>query len=194
MLMDRLTEKYDRFIAVDRKTRVESLEFELRYFFHKLSDSKLYRRRLDKNHTVEVVNGDSTKLEFIESESIDLILLDAPCSATGSRPKPTNDGISDRQTKSYQKLQRKLIVEAIRILKPGGRMVYSTCSVLKAENEENVAFIEEKFGDKIKFEKKVFCSPFEDTKDATGGLVVIEREEKILDTIGFFAARFKKLE
>ena len=30
MLMDRLTEKYDRFIAVDRKTRVESLEFELR--------------------------------------------------------------------------------------------------------------------------------------------------------------------
>ena len=30
MLMDRMAEKYDRFIAVDRKTRVESLEFELR--------------------------------------------------------------------------------------------------------------------------------------------------------------------
>ena len=160
----------------------------------KLYVSKLFQRRLDKSHKIEVVNGDSTKLDFIEAESIDLILLDAPCSATGSRPKPINEGISDRQTKSYQKLQRKLIVEAIRILKPGGRMVYSTCSVLKAENEENVEFIEDKFGDQVKFEKKVFCSPFEETKDTTGGLVVIEREEKIFDTIGFFAARFRKLE
>ena len=149
---------------------------------------------MDKAHTIEVINGDSTKLEFIEDESMDLILLDAPCSATGSRPKPTNEGISDRQTKSYQKLQRKLIVEAIRILKPGGRMVYSTCSVLEAENEQNVEFIEDKFGDKLKFQEKVFCSPFEDTKDDATGPVVIEREEKIFDTIGFFAARFNKLE
>ena len=67
--------------------------------------------------------GDSSKTDF-ENEFFDGILLDAPCSATGSRPKPVVKNVSDRQVKSYQKLQRKLFHEAHRILKSGGCLVF----------------------------------------------------------------------
>ena len=67
----------------------------------------------------------------------DAILLDAPCSATGIiRRQP--DIKWHRQVKDIDQLntlQWRLLKNAWRYLKPGGRLMYSTCSVLKAENE-----------------------------------------------------------
>ena len=122
--------------------------------------------------------------------------MDAPCSATGSRPKPRNELISGRQTKSYQKLQRKLLIEGIRILKPGGTIVYSTCSVLNAENEENVQFVNEKFDGKIIHETSIGYQPFDREVielPKLAGIHLIQNEDLLEDTIGFFAARFRKL-
>jgi 16S rRNA (cytosine967-C5)-methyltransferase len=66
----------------------------------------------------------------------DAVLLDAPCSATGIiRRQP--DIKWHRQVKDIDKLntlQWRLLKNAYRLLKPGGRLLYSTCSVLKAEN------------------------------------------------------------
>jgi 16S rRNA (cytosine967-C5)-methyltransferase len=67
----------------------------------------------------------------------DAVLLDAPCSATGIiRRQP--DIKWHRQVKDIDQLntlQWRLLKNAWRYLKPGGRLMYSTCSVLKAENE-----------------------------------------------------------
>ncbi|HWR95157.1 MAG TPA: 16S rRNA (cytosine(967)-C(5))-methyltransferase RsmB [Arenimonas sp.] len=67
----------------------------------------------------------------------DAVLLDAPCSATGIiRRQP--DIKWHRQFKDIDQLntlQWRLLKNAWRCLKPGGRLMYSTCSVLKAENE-----------------------------------------------------------
>ena len=67
----------------------------------------------------------------------DAVLLDAPCSATGIiRRQP--DIKWHRQVKDIDQLntlQWRLLKNAWRHLKPGGRLMYSTCSVLKAENE-----------------------------------------------------------
>ena len=66
----------------------------------------------------------------------DAVLLDAPCSATGIiRRQP--DVKWHRQPKdvtALNQLQWRLLKNAFRVLKPGGRLLYSTCSVLKAEN------------------------------------------------------------
>ncbi|XP_035269886.1 tRNA (cytosine(72)-C(5))-methyltransferase NSUN6 isoform X1 [Anguilla anguilla] len=72
-------------------------------------------------------------------ESFDRVLLDAPCSGLGQRP---NMGCSWslREIRSYQPLQRKLFHTAVRLLKRGGVLVYSTCTVTLAENEEQVAW------------------------------------------------------
>ncbi|XP_053268166.1 tRNA (cytosine(72)-C(5))-methyltransferase NSUN6 isoform X1 [Pleuronectes platessa] len=72
-------------------------------------------------------------------ESFDRVLLDAPCSSLGQRP---NMGCtwSLKEICSYQPLQRKLFHAAVQLLKKGGVLVYSTCTVTLAENEEQVAW------------------------------------------------------
>jgi 16S rRNA (cytosine967-C5)-methyltransferase len=70
----------------------------------------------------------------------DMILLDAPCTATGTlRRHP--DGVLAKQPKdivSMAGLQRRLIDQAIRMLKPGGLMVYSTCSLEPEEGPDQI--------------------------------------------------------
>ena len=67
--------------------------------------------------------------------SFDKILLDAPCSGSGTMSVFDNSfskELIDRSSKTQEELLRK----ALKILKPGGEMIYSTCSILAQENEE----------------------------------------------------------
>ncbi|KAJ8419185.1 hypothetical protein AAFF_G00006840 [Aldrovandia affinis] len=73
------------------------------------------------------------------AESFDRVLLDAPCSGLGQRPNMAC-AWSLREITSYPPLQRKLFHAAVRLLKRGGVLVYSTCTVTLAENEEQVAW------------------------------------------------------
>ena len=88
---------------------------------------------------VNVLVEDSRKLD--NNFSFDKILLDAPCSGSGTI------NISDEKLNKYFtkelvdrsiKTQKELLQKAIKVLKKGGEMVYSTCSILKQENEENI--------------------------------------------------------
>ncbi|KAM9839624.1 tRNA (cytosine(72)-C(5))-methyltransferase NSUN6 isoform 1-T2 [Aulostomus maculatus] len=72
-------------------------------------------------------------------ESFDRVLLDAPCSGLGQRPSMACSW-SLKEICSYQPLQRKLFHAAVRLLRKGGVLVYSTCTVTLAENEEQVAW------------------------------------------------------
>ena len=71
-------------------------------------------------------------------ESFDRVLVDAPCSGTGTfrrnpeiRWRLANDDISN-----FAAVQKQCLRNAADVLKPGGRLVYSTCSVEREENEE----------------------------------------------------------
>lgn len=77
-------------------------------------------------------------------ESFDRILLDAPCSALGQRPQLANR-ITANQLKSYPPLQHKLFRSAMLLLKPGGTLIYSTCTVTLRENEGLVLWALEHF-------------------------------------------------
>uniref|UniRef100_A0A8C3YTC3 NOP2/Sun RNA methyltransferase 6 n=1 Tax=Catagonus wagneri TaxID=51154 RepID=A0A8C3YTC3_9CETA len=77
-------------------------------------------------------------------ESFDRILLDAPCSGMGQRPNMACTWTLKEVT-SYQPLQRKLFTVAVELLKPEGVLVYSTCTITLAENEEQVAWALETF-------------------------------------------------
>ncbi|CAI9582030.1 unnamed protein product [Staurois parvus] len=72
-------------------------------------------------------------------ESFDRILLDAPCSGMGQRPNMACL-LSLKELISYQALQRRLFSTAVELLRPGGTLVYSTCTITLAENEEQVAW------------------------------------------------------
>lgn len=75
----------------------------------------------------------------------DKILLDAPCSGSGTvRRKPEiRWRVGEEEVALLTRLQGRLLQGAARYLKPGGKMVYSTCSLFREENEDVVtAFLE----------------------------------------------------
>ncbi|XP_030406282.1 putative methyltransferase NSUN6 isoform X1 [Gopherus evgoodei] len=78
------------------------------------------------------------------AESFDRILLDVPCSGMGQRPNMAYFWTL-KEVMSYQPLQRKLFSTAVKLLKPGGTLVYSTCTITLSENEEQVAWALETF-------------------------------------------------
>jgi 16S rRNA (cytosine967-C5)-methyltransferase len=74
-------------------------------------------------------------------QQFDAILLDAPCSATGiiRRQPDVKWHRREKDIGALNTLQWRLLKNAWRHLRPGGRLLYSTCSVLKAENESLIA-------------------------------------------------------
>ena len=89
---------------------------------------------------VNVLVQDARKLDDLFR--FDRILLDAPCSGTGtiltSQPR-SYSSLSELLVKNSSKLQASLINKASKLLPHGGELVYSTCSLLKEENENAVA-------------------------------------------------------
>ena len=77
----------------------------------------------------------------------DGIILDAPCSGSGTwgRTPESLTFFKATEIDRYQSLQRRIVSNAFPRLKKGGCFLYITCSVFKKENEDMVAFIEERF-------------------------------------------------
>ncbi len=80
-------------------------------------------------------------LAWRPDQPLDAVLLDAPCSATGTiRRHPELPRIRDGAgLADLTALQAQLIDHALGLLKPGGRLVYATCSLLPAEGEEQLS-------------------------------------------------------
>ena len=91
---------------------------------------------------INIMQEDSRKLS--DYFSFDKILLDAPCSGSGTENVFTPN-FSEYLIQKSSKVQEELLTKALTILKPGGEMVYSTCSILKEENEEIVKKVLKKF-------------------------------------------------
>ena len=83
-----------------------------------------------------VTERDGTNLDWFSR--FDKVLLDAPCTALGS-----GDTAPERwdieHSKKISVLQKKMLFSAFDALRPGGSLVYSTCTYAKEENEEVVA-------------------------------------------------------
>lgn len=84
----------------------------------------------------------------------DLVLLDVPCSNTGvlARRAEAKHRAGQAQTDRLIHTQRQIIESSIGLLSPGGLMVYSTCSLDRAENEEQVEWACEQFGLRLESE------------------------------------------
>jgi 16S rRNA (cytosine967-C5)-methyltransferase len=88
--------------------------------------------------TAELVTSDASK--WTPAEKFDAILLDAPCSGTGTlRRHPDIAWLKDEDDVSRLTLtQDRLLVHALDLLKPGGRLVYAVCSLQEDEGPARV--------------------------------------------------------
>ncbi len=152
---------------------------------HKIPLIKAQAKRLNLNH-FNAFKGDATSHDY--SRQYDRIIVDAPCSGLGViRRKPeiryerTNNDIEP-----LVELQLDILNHVKNYLKPGGVLVYSTCTIHQMENE-NVAFTFKKQNEDMEFD------PFRiDVLDFDGPFRQILPHEA--DTDGFFIARFRKKE
>ena len=86
---------------------------------------------------------------FAEDEGkADVVLCDLPCSGLGviGKKRDIKYRASMEGLESLQQLQRQILVNAVRYLRKGGVLIYSTCTINRAENEENAAWIEKELG------------------------------------------------
>ena len=97
-------------------------------------------------------------------EGFDAVLVDAPCSGEGMfrRDPAVRDEWSPEQAAGCAVRQREILRAAERMVRPGGRMVYSTCTFNPAENEENVAWFLQEYRD---WETEAFYLPEVEGKD-----------------------------
>ena len=83
----------------------------------------------------------------LQTSNVDLIICDAPCTGSGTWGRTPEQlcFFSGDRIAEYAARQQQIVSNVIPKLKKGGMFIYITCSVFKAENEEIVDFIKEKF-------------------------------------------------
>lgn len=102
------------------------------------------RSGLSNLHVQRINDENDSKVKRL-SGKIDRVLVDAPCSGIGTLRR--NPDLKWRQSpQSIEELkikQRDILASAARLLKPGGRLVYATCSFLREENQDIInSFLE----------------------------------------------------
>ena len=106
------------------------------------SDRLKYNLNKQGASRVTVLVEDASKLD--DFFRFDKILLDAPCSGSGTidlENISSYKNFSEDLIKKSIERQKKLLLKASKIIKSGGEIIYSTCSILKDENENIVSLL-----------------------------------------------------
>lgn len=92
---------------------------------------------------VMVINEDTNKLVKLYPAYFDKVLIDAPCSGEGMFRKDNKliKAWEKNGPEFYGQIQREIILNGADMLKPGGMMMYSTCTFSKYEDEESIQYL-----------------------------------------------------
>lgn len=93
---------------------------------------------------IRAVRWDATVLDEESVEKADIVIADLPCSGLGvlGRKSDLKYRMTPESEAELASLQRKMLSVVWRYVRPGGRLVYSTCTINREENEENAAWFQ----------------------------------------------------
>jgi 16S rRNA (cytosine967-C5)-methyltransferase len=128
----------------------------------KLKQLKLRAKR-NGAFNIEYRIIDTTKVIKKLHEKADRVLIDAPCSGLGvlKRNPDSKWKLQPEFIDNIRKVQAEVLESYSKIVKPGGKLVYATCSVLPSENQEQVAkFLKTEIGQQFTFieDRKLLAS------------------------------------
>jgi 16S rRNA (cytosine967-C5)-methyltransferase len=137
-----------------------------------------------KNVVAKVM--DATVLDKQSVEKADIVMADLPCSGLGVLNKKSDIkyNVSLEQVKELAEFQRKILSVVYKYVKPRGTLIFSTCTVNRFENDENVKWIEENLPFKLNgiLPKQL---------DGEKGYIQIYPGEYDMD--GFFISAFERI-
>lgn len=144
-------------------------------------------------HNVELCLQDGTKLTERWQEPFDAVLCDVPCSGLGvlGRRADARWSKASENIKGLCKIQRQILEQAAQLVRPGGVLIYSTCTITPEENEQMVeAFLaaHEEFS---LDETLADCWLNMEKKDGQGAVQFLPFEDEM---DGFFIARMVRRE
>ena len=138
--------------------------------------------------SIYILEADSRRAsQLLPSSRFDRVIVDPPCSSTGALLKEPEARwrLRPRTLKRLVKLQQEILREGVELLKPGGRLLYSVCSILPEEGEKQV----EKLLESRKVELVELDAPYDQSKLLRGTL---RSWPHIHKTTGFFYALLEK--
>ncbi|MEM4717144.1 MAG: PUA domain-containing protein [Desulfurococcaceae archaeon] len=146
--------------------------------------------RLGLNTNIFALSMDSryVHLDLNLINRVDKVLIDPPCSNLGVRPLLHSDK-SMKEVIDLSNYQRQFIKAAYHVLKPGGRLVYSTCTITRRENEDNILFAIQELGFEI---VELDDPPPYSTRVSIKGVVGYRYSPLYMDMPGYFIAVLSK--
>ena len=102
--------------------------------------TKRTKRNGVHNVRTHVLSSENDKWVKKHKEMADVVLIDAPCTGTGTwrRSPDSRWNLTQESVDNLTSLQQSILQSAKRLVKPGGRLLYATCSLLNDENEQQV--------------------------------------------------------
>lgn len=124
-------------------------------------------------------------------ESADVVLADVPCSGLGilGKKRDIKYRVSEESLAEINRLQRNIMDTVWQYVKPGGTLLYSTCTIHKAENEDMVSYITEKYPFKMESLNEYLPRELWSETTQKGFLQLLPG---VQESDGFFMARFKR--
>lgn len=147
------------------------------------------------NVQVQVFDGQQTDAAYIEKA--DVVLLDVPCSGLGvmGKKRDIKYNISPEGMEDICSLQKKILEKSWRYVKPGGILLYSTCTINRRENQDMVNFILEKLPfepeDITRYLPKRLLEQSSEAANSRGK-AWIQLLPGYMEADGFFIARFRR--
>lgn len=125
-------------------------------------------------------------------ETADYVLADVPCSGLGilSRKPDIKYQLTQERLNELVSLQREILVNAAKLVKPGGVLVYSTCTINPEENEENVSYLLTQMPFELESLAPFIKEEIEENDPSSGMLKLLPGQNQC---DGFFVARLRKI-
>lgn len=135
-------------LLLDKEPSVKLLVSDLRMSILRNLDERFQKSNIRTNYRKKIIDLKADIRDIMRGESFDGIILDAPCSGSGTwgRTPEMIQQCSEESIRGFSKLQKEIVSNIAPYVKPGGQLIYITCSVFAEENEEILMYIQENCG------------------------------------------------
>ena len=142
---------------------------------------------------IRAVLKDATVRDEASVQKADIVIADLPCSGLGviGKKQDIKYKMSEKQQQDIVKLQRKILSVVWEYVKPGGILVYSTCTIGADENQYNIKWFLENFPFRLESIDPYICDSLKGKTTKGGYIQLLPGVHK---SDGFFIARLRRID